>query len=232
MSPLKSFSHFILNTLKGELPGIQAHRLMLPLHGDDAEARIKPNAAPVGAKKSAVLIGLYSNKESEDISVILTLRSNLLRSHKGQISLPGGRVEQNETEEESALREAQEEIGLTRQNVEILGKFSTIYVPPSNSVIVPIVGVINTESLDLIRQPEEVEEIFYVSLNKLNRESVKIGVRDSSTGLKFKAPYWDIHPVVPLWGATAMILSELTMIYEKWQNSLLNNLSTNSVEAL
>jgi len=220
MSPLESFSNFILNTLQGELPGIRAHRLMLPLQSEDAEARIKPSVAPINAKKSAVLIGLHSKTDSDDISVILTLRSNSLRSHKGQISLPGGRIEQNETEEESALREAYEEIGLEKQKVEIIGKFSTIYVPPSNNVIVPVVGIINNDSLNLTRQPEEVEEIFHVSLKNLNRDSVKIGVRDSSSGLKFKAPYWDIHPIVPLWGATAMILSELVMIYEQWQNSI------------
>lgn len=219
MSPLESFSQYITQAIRKGLPSGVAHRLMLPLHGEDAESRIKPNSAPSDAKHSAVLIALCASSTEKEISVILTIRSGSLKSHSGQISLPGGRIEKGETPEESALREAYEEINLDRSVVTTIGTLSQIYVPPSNSLISPIVGIIENKEIVLRPQPTEVEEIFFVPLHAINRESIKIGVRDSSTGLKFKAPYWDVHPRVPLWGATAMILSEVVYLYDTWLKS-------------
>jgi len=214
-----TFHDFLMTRLKQPLPGANAHKKMLPLSSElvNTEARIKPESAPTTAKQSAVLIPLVS--KSDSLSVILTLRSENLSTHKGQISFPGGRMNSNETIVETALREATEEIQLQNDFVSVLGRISTLYVPPSNSIIHPIMALINEEHPQFYAQPTEVDEIFTVPLEQLSYESVKIGVRDGTSGMRFKAPYWDVHPRVALWGATAMILCEVRDLYEEWKNT-------------
>ena len=211
-----TFHDFLASRLLKPLPGAKAHKKMLPISSElvNTEARIKPDSAPADAKQSAVLIPLLRNEHST--SVVLTLRSDKLTTHKGQISLPGGRKNQNETIVEAAIREAEEEIGLQSFFVSILGTLSTIYVPPSNSIIHPIIAYIHEDHPKFFAQPSEVEEIFAVSMDSLTYQSIKTGVRDGASGMRFKAPYWDILPRVALWGATAMILCELRDLYEEW----------------
>ncbi len=211
-----TFHDFLAMRLQKPLPGAKAHKKMLPISSEmvNTEVRIKPDSAPADAKQSAVLIPLLRNHDST--SILLTLRSDKLTTHKGQISLPGGRINNNETIVEAAIREAEEEIGLQSMFVSILGLLSTIYVPPSNSVIHPIIAHIHEDHPEFYPQPAEVEEIFRVPMDSLTYQSVKIGVRDGTSGMRFKAPYWDIHPRVALWGATAMILCEVRDLYEEW----------------
>lgn len=212
-----TFHDFLDRRLREPLPGANAHRKMLPLSSElvNTEARVKPEAAPANAKQSAVLIPLIDNDNR--IEVVLTLRSDNLTTHKGQISLPGGRKNNNETIVQAALREAEEEIHLHSDYVKVIGNLTTIYVPPSNSIIHPIIAIVGEEHPQFYAQPTEVEEIFTVHLDALSYESIKIGVRDGTSGMRFKAPYWDIHPRVALWGASAMILCELRDLYEEWQ---------------
>lgn len=211
-----SFHDFLRIRLEQMLPGANAHRKMLPLSSEmvNTEARIKPEAAPISAKQSAVLIPLVSINNT--LSVILTVRSEKLTTHKGQISFPGGRMNNDETIIETALREAMEEIHLQTEYVTVIGRLSTLYVPPSNSIIHPIIALIQEKHPQFLAQPSEVDEIFTVPLEELSYESIKIGVRDGTSGMRFKAPYWDVHPRVGLWGATAMILCEVRDLYEEW----------------
>ena len=89
-------------------------------------------------KKSAVLILL--NDGSTGPEVLITLRSHELRSHSGQPSFPGGAIENGETAQEAALRESAEEVGISRDSVEVLAQLPELYLPPSNFHVTPILA--------------------------------------------------------------------------------------------
>ncbi len=204
------FMEFLEKRLQEQLPGIDSHLKMSPVIEGKPFRKFKsePNS-----KKSAVLIPLI--EQDNKLKIIFTLRSSKLNSHSGQISFPGGRAELGETPVMTALRETQEEIGLPYQNIKVLGKMSTLFVPPSNSVITPILGII-TDKFDYVLSEDEVEEVFEVDFDIfINKEAYRKEIWDFK-GVKVDVPFWDIHPKVPLWGATAMILSELVELHQEF----------------
>ncbi len=173
----------------------------------------RPFEVDPNAKRSAVLVLLLDTHDIEESEVLLTLRSSNLHFHKGQISFPGGRCEQEETPEDTALREAAEETDLNSHSVKILGRLSELYIPPSNSVVTPVVGIIAQKPF-LSPNETEVEEIFWLPLKKIidlqtiRRETWTFGSQ------RVDVPFWNIGKPAPLWGATAMILSELLALFE------------------
>jgi len=207
----KDLTDFIKSRCKKNLPGIDAYSLMIPMVGDEMFRNY--TAAP-DAKESAVLLLLNFNDKLELPEIIFTLRNNTI-SHGGQISFPGGRQEGNETAIETALREAHEEIGLASDRIEILGQLSKLYVPPSKYFITPVIARIDDMG-EMKANPDEVDEIFKVPLEKfLQADTVKIKVMNL-IDQDVDVPYWDVHPTTPLWGATAMIMSEFVTIVREF----------------
>jgi 8-oxo-dGTP pyrophosphatase MutT (NUDIX family) len=207
----KDFKTYLKNRLKGELPGIDAQILMAPKFHDIPFRSFKKRD---DAKSSAVLI-IISENENHNPTILLTLRSDNLNHHSGQISFPGGRAENLENSIDTALREANEEIGLINNNIEVIGKLTNLYVPPSNSVITPVVAyLINNQEWNI--NPDEVSELFFIELNKLFIPENKKVEDWELDGKLINVPFWNIHPRVPFWGATAMITSELLSIYKEW----------------
>lgn len=207
---MQPFVEHLSRRLEKPLPGLNAQLRMAPTPLSDGPNReLEP---PPDAKKSSVLILLFPNKEKE-LELILTLRSRDI-DHGGQISLPGGRSDENESYIETALREAQEEVGINPGTVEILGVLSDLYVSHSNNLVKPVVGYM-PEVPDLKPNPAEVEEAFTVEVKSL---AAKKNLTVENWDLKkysYEVPYWDIHEV-PLWGATAMILNELLDLYREF----------------
>lgn len=209
-SNIIEFIRFIKERLRTHLPGREAQIKMAPsINGQF----IRGFDAPKNAKESSVLLLLLPNQDDSDLSILFTLRSTKLNSHSGQISFPGGRKEKNETLYETALRETREEIGIETSGIQVLGKLSTLYVPPSNAIIHPFVGY-----MDFLPQTKpnqsEVVEIFTVSLNYFLENDYEMQVWDYN-GYKMDVPLWKVHKTTPLWGATAMILMEfLTLLKE------------------
>lgn len=111
-------------------------------------------------KPAAVLIAMVANGQSGDI--LLTQRSQKLNSHSGQVAFPGGKIDLGETEEEAALREAEEEIGLRPHDVEVLGTMGP-YFSGSGYRISPVVGIVSNAP-DLKANEDEVDAIFRVPL--------------------------------------------------------------------
>jgi 8-oxo-dGTP pyrophosphatase MutT (NUDIX family) len=201
------FFNYLYERLSGELPGSKAHIKMAPFA--DLE-RLDSNKPRPNSKRSAVLLLIKENKD-----VLFTLRSSKLRKHSGQISFPGGRQDPNETDEETALRETEEEVGIPPSNIEVLGTLSHLYVPPSDSVIQPVVARLNKPSPIKVN-PDEVDEAFFVNLNKFDGED-KLKVKNTEyKGKPFSYPYWDVHHKVPLWGATAIIMSEFMHLVDEF----------------
>jgi 8-oxo-dGTP pyrophosphatase MutT (NUDIX family) len=164
------------------------------------------------ARKSSVLILLSFDDMNSDYRVVFTLRNSNLSHHGGQISFPGGRNENEETAEQAAQREAEEEIGLSSR-IEFLGRLTTLYVPPSNNEITPVVAYL-PESQEWIMQEEEVEEVFELNLNDFIDRYGKKEEYWTMQGENVLVPFWDVHPKTKLWGATAMIFYELLDIYK------------------
>lgn len=220
----QNFIQYLENRLLEELPGFEAQKKMAPIQNNQVFRNFK---APNSYKSSAVLILLsrvdvQSGNFDQDYEILLTLRSSKLNSHSGQISFPGGRTDEGESPLETALREANEEIGLESSKIKILGNLSGLYVPPSNSLIQPIVAFWDKKE-ELRANPDEVEEIFYTSLNYLaNEENLVVEQWDFKES-KVNVPHWKIHHSTPLWGATAIILSELIELYQHYQKSYLQN---------
>lgn len=214
------FFQFLEHRLsKGNLPGLESQIKMAPEPVSD-NARIRKLDAPASASASSVLILLFPNS-NDDLELILTLRTSNI-NHGGQISFPGGRSEKGETEIDTALREAREEIGITTADVQVAGSLSTLYVAHSNSLVTPIAGFMDYIP-ELSINPDEVEEVFSVEVESLlGKENLTVENWDLRETATYKVPYWDVHRV-PLWGATAMILSEFLELYQKYKQQRTNS---------
>ncbi|HSD82904.1 MAG TPA: CoA pyrophosphatase, partial [Anaerolineae bacterium] len=153
--------------------------LRKPLPGLAAQIRFAPQqrleslqaTPPAEARAAGVLILLYLHDGEWRFPLMKRVEDGLV--HSGQISLPGGSQEAGESLRETALREAWEEIGVARNQVEVIGQLSTIYIPPSNFLVTPTVGCV-TQRPDFQGDPREVAELIEVPLSLLfDRRVVK-----------------------------------------------------------
>ena len=176
----------------------------------DEDERTPPPNARVGA----VLVLLEPSDRGPRI--VLTRRRADLRSHPGQISFPGGRLDADETIEEAALREAEEEIGLRSSTVEVVGAGPTFYIPPSRFWVVPVVARW-THPHRTDPNPWEVDEVLRVPVAQLLEpdrwRQVPLSLRGSSWA-------WQLDDDL-LWGATAMVMALLLEVaVEDWSQGL------------
>lgn len=195
----------LILALKQPLPGSLAHGKMTPFPLDERMKRRKDEAEVL----SAVLLLLTSRLASSS-HVLLTLRSSKLRSHTGQISFPGGRIEPGETPEQAALRECEEETGIPAHLPEVLGRLTPISSPASFGAVMPIVAWLH-QDVPVIPNPDEVDEAFWQPVDALGEPIVS---EWELRGMKLMVPHWPIHRV-PLWGLTACVLEELKTILQE-----------------
>jgi 8-oxo-dGTP pyrophosphatase MutT (NUDIX family) len=158
------------------------------------------------AIKSGVLILLYPNLDKLNTAFIL--RQTYDGVHSGQVSFPGGRFEKDDVSLiYTALREAEEEVNIKRDKVRVLGSLSELYIPPSNFIVLPVIAFADHRP-DFIPDLTEVAEIIEADISFLfDDQLIKTKIIDIE-GFKIEAPYFDVQGHV-VWGATAMILSEL-----------------------
>ena len=198
----------VIEALKKPLPGHVAHAELAPYRKSNAHylKDIKP-------KLSSTLVLLFPDKH-DILHFVLIKRPQYNGVHSNQYALPGGKKEGNENKKETALRETQEEIGIKRDEIQIIGKLSEIYVPPSNFLIFPFIGYCSSIPLFTADQ-NEVDEIIKIQLVELFKNDVVKSTHKSiiHNGQRFNmsVPFLDLNGR-DVWGATGAILNELKVI--------------------
>src|SRR5688572_10590145 len=172
--------------------------LEFAVYGDDGAGR-------VGTTAAAVLIPVIA--QAQGLTVLFTQRTTHLKSHSGQVSFPGGRAEPGDASAEfTALREAEEEIGLAAERVEILARLPD-YHTRTGFRVTPVIGLVRPP-LELAPDPREVEEIFEVPLDFLlepaNQQRRTREFQGQSVGF-----YVFEYQNRTIWGATAGMLVNL-----------------------
>lgn len=200
-------NHFTLADVKQalKLPDFDAaaaHQLMSPI-----TRPVRRPDIPGQARLGGVLVLLYCYQN--ELYLVLTRRREDLNSHAGQISFPGGKHEIDESLQETAVREAHEEIGVNPSAITILGQLTPLYVLPSDFEVHPTVAwYANGERPTFFPSDDEVAEILEVPLSHLIKPDTRIEELWNLRGHDVTVPFFDVdgHKV---WGATAMMLNEL-----------------------
>lgn len=143
---------------------------------------------------------------SEQARILLTVRADTLGRHGGQVSLPGGAVDPGETFEQAALREAQEEVGLSPDLVRVLGALTPLDIPVSGFRLHPIVGVSENRP-QLTPAAREVARILEPDIDSLMAPDCVVRTRRAGDGVALTVPGFHLAGV-EIWGATAMVLAE------------------------
>jgi 8-oxo-dGTP pyrophosphatase MutT (NUDIX family) len=195
----------IRKELEKPLPGKKHQFLMAP-----AIRRFPENE--IAEKKAAVLVCLFKGRN--DLQVALIKRTEYDGPHSGQISFPGGIYKNTDTSlEETALREAEEEIGIGREHAKVLGALSPLHIPVSNIIVYPYVAFYEHEPVFRVDE-KEVSYMIIAGLKSFidpeNRKKEKWVL----SGQEIEVPFFQLDSN-KIWGATAMMLCEFITIAAK-----------------
>jgi 8-oxo-dGTP pyrophosphatase MutT (NUDIX family) len=177
-------------------------------------SRRQPSRASVEAQdcREAGVLALFYPDDNDSAQLLLTKRPEAMNKHAGQVAFPGGRREEGESLEETALRETEEEVLIPSEDVNLLGALTSLYIPPSNFCVHPFVGTIDYTP-DLSVQTEEVAVVFGVPPELLTSRKARMTINMRVGDAKRDIPYFAFNGHV-VWGATAMMLAELAVVMD------------------
>ncbi len=199
----------IRRALLGPLPGYEAQVRMSPSH-----RAFTPPPGKGAPLIGAVMLLLYPGEDEDALFVVLTVRTENVAHHKGQISFPGGAAEPEDASlAHTAVREACEELGVCGDDVSVIGKLTPIYIEPSNFHVHPFVAYMPYRPSFEAQQEEvlrvlEVPVCHFFDPKNISAENRVID------GTERHIPYFDVQGR-KVWGATAIILSEFIAVLEK-----------------
>lgn len=207
---MDEFINKLSRRLQQPLPGEEAHsEMMAYLRISAAEARMTHQP-----RMSAVMVLLFEKQGT--ISTVVIRRSEYAGPHSGQISFPGGKMDEGDiTLADTALRETEEEIGIAAQSIRLIGPLTEVYIPPSNFIAQPFLAWLDTP-FTFIPHEREVKEVLTIPLDDLFADT-------SRTTRDIFLPVYNISVNAPcfvtgehiIWGATALILNELRHVYRE-----------------
>lgn len=204
---MEPFISILKTALSQELPGQDAQAVMMPTMSDRSRFSLE---AKKGARPGGVMILFYL--KDNFLHFPLIQRPDYDGVHAKQMSFPGGKKdEEDESLKITALRETKEEIGIDPSKIEIIGSLTELYIIASNFNVLPVIGILRGVP-NFIADEHEVDEVIEVKLEDLMDDGKqKEKPLTILQGITINAPYFDLNDKV-VWGATAMILSELKQI--------------------
>jgi len=205
----KSFLALISNIENRTLGGLKSQFKMIPKEREIINAI---NIAKRQPKKAAVLALFYPNNKNETC-FLLTLRANYKGVHGAQISFPGGKYEATDINlEHTALRETFEEVGIDTTKIQIKKQMTDTFIPPSNFLVSPFFGILS--HTPTFKSNHEVEAIIEVKVSSLLNKNAIITKNMTTSYMKnINVPCYKLNNYT-VWGATAMMLSEIKDLLE------------------
>ncbi|RLD71514.1 MAG: CoA pyrophosphatase [Bacteroidetes bacterium] len=206
MDAFSTFVSFLGEKLQQPLPGLDAQLRLAPV---SRIKELKNVTGPLHALESAVLALFFPYKN--DIGILLLKRAADNSVHSRQVSFPGGKKENSDADlQETALRETFEETGIPAEEIHVLGTLSRLYIRPSNFNVLPYVGYIDYDPV--LQCNAEVERPLKVALSELTNPDLPVErTIKGHDGKRYPVPCYDIQGEI-IWGATAMMLSELLAV--------------------
>ena len=203
---------YLIDLFQQDLPGEDTHIGFAPVRGRTSEFL----ASGASYRESAVAIILFPINDS-DLGVLVTQRQQYEGKHSGQLSFPGGKKEVFDSNLlQTAIRESQEEIGITLSETQLVGKLSQVYIPVSGFLIDPYVFFLDQLPAAFQLNEREVHSLHKIALNPLFREEA-IERRDVEVlpgRIVSNIPHF-VQDAIAIWGATALLLNELKALFLK-----------------
>ncbi|NRD20394.1 CoA pyrophosphatase [Winogradskyella eckloniae] len=191
----------------------------LGLLGEDSHAKMSPpyrlelaqkNKEAGKLAKKAGVMALFYPDDNNETHLVLILRKTYKGVHSAQIGFPGGKYEEGDYNDlmETALRETEEEIGVSRTHIEVIKPMTPLYIPPSNFIVHPFIGVSKNE-LKFVKQVEEVESILEIKFSDfMDMKNCVTTTVSTSFNVEVDVPAFKFNKHI-VWGATAMMLIEI-----------------------
>jgi 8-oxo-dGTP pyrophosphatase MutT (NUDIX family) len=207
----QDFLKYVPKLIEVTLPASEAHYKMVPL--ERIESLKKQNLESLNPKTAAVMMLFYPKNGRTHL--VLIVRNSYEGIHSAQIAFPGGKYEsKDENFQNTALRETQEEIGIQPSNIEIIMPFTNLYIQASNFMVYPFLGICK-EEIVFVPDENEVATIIELPLSDFLNDDLIVSVKLSTSYAKYvDIPAFKINEHI-VWGATAMMLSELKEVLKK-----------------
>jgi 8-oxo-dGTP pyrophosphatase MutT (NUDIX family) len=207
----QEFLKYVPKLIDATLPASEAHYKMAPIERIESLKNLEYRSK--NPKKAAVMMLFYPKNSKTHL--VLIVRNSYEGVHSAQIAFPGGKFEANdETFENTALRETQEEIGIISDTIEIIRSFTHLYIHPSNFLVHPFFGICK-EEVAFVPDPTEVADIIELPLSVFMDDNIVVSVNlSTSYANMIQVPAFKIKEHI-VWGATAMMLSELKEVLKK-----------------
>ena len=207
----QEFLKHVPKLIDADLPAFESHLKMAPL--ERLESLKNSNISDKNPRNAAVMMLFYP--KNNNTHLVLIVRNSYEGVHSAQIAFPGGKYElDDENFAVTALRETHEEVGIQPDKIEIVKAFTELYIPPSNFMVYPFLGI-SKEELVFIPQPSEVANIIELPLSVFLDDALVVEtILSTSYADNITIPAFKIDGHV-VWGATAMMMSELKDVVKR-----------------